>query len=158
MKNNKFTIILLSFFVIISLSKKSISLELSGAWFECEFSGKTTAPSDNCEMLDNDGFIFSNNEATHVRVIESKEKKCKKNKIGQCFLYSEKIIKIKKGRKDIIKFINNKLNLNFLGCTQTYHLKNFENYTSASPDNKKCFWAGKKIFYLKKYHGKMLIK
>ena len=29
--------------------------KLDGAWFECEFSGKTSQPTDNCEMLDNDG-------------------------------------------------------------------------------------------------------
>ena len=31
---------------------------MEGFWFECEFSGKTQPPEDNCKMLDDDGFLF----------------------------------------------------------------------------------------------------
>ena len=34
------------------------NLVLKGYWFECEFSGKTVPPKDQCEMLDEDGFNF----------------------------------------------------------------------------------------------------
>ena len=54
--------------------------DLKGAWFECEFSGKTTKPTDDCKMLDNDGFIFNKNIAAHISVIDSQEPNCKKKK------------------------------------------------------------------------------
>ena len=61
------------------------NLVLKGYWFECEFSEKTVPPKDQCEMLDDDGFNFKEDVAIHVKNISSKETKCKKNKIGQCF-------------------------------------------------------------------------
>ena len=155
--------IIKSFFLIliflITLSFKSFAIDnMQGAWFECEFAGKTSKPSDDCKMLDNDGFIFSDNKATHVSVIDSQEINCKKNKVGQCFKSDLSFITARKGREDKVKFGNSKLILSFLGCNQVFHLKNELNYVEALPDSKKCFWAGKKIFYLKKYNGDLILK
>ena len=154
--NNFLLIVTLLFF---NFSFKVFAVEkLDGAWFECEFSGKTSQPTDNCEMLDNDGFIFSNNIAAHISVIDSQETNCKKNKIGQCFQSNISFITVRQGRKDKVKFEDSKLILTFLGCGQVYHLTSTIDYIQAKPDIKKCFWAGKKIFYLKKYNGKLIFK
>lgn len=157
---NKIKILLFCTIVFTSvLNAKAFALEkLEGAWFECEFSGKTSIPTDNCEMLDNDGFIFSKNIATHISVVNSQETQCKKNKIGQCFPSKISFVNVRKGRQDKVDFRDSKLILTFLGCNQTFHLKNKVDYIQASPDNKKCFWAGKKVFYLKKYDGKLLFE
>ena len=154
--NNFLLIVTLLFF---NFSFKVFAVEkLDGAWFECEFSGKTSQPTDNCEMLDNDGFIFSNNIAAHISVIDSQETNCKKNKIGQCFQSNISFITIRQGRKDKVKFEDSKLILTFLGCGQVFYLTSKIDYIQAKPDAKKCFWAGKKIFYLKKYNGKLIFK
>jgi hypothetical protein len=148
-------IIIFSFFLNI----ESYAIEkLDGTWFECEFSGKTTPPTDNCKMLDNDGFIFSKNIAQHITVLNSIEKKCKKNKFAQCFPYTNSIIDVIKGREDKVNFIDGKLILSFLGCNQTFHLKKIDEYVEAVPDQQKCFWTGKKVFYLRKYNGKLIFK
>ena len=151
------------FFLIITfmltLSFNSFAIEnMEGAWFECEFAGKISKPLDDCKMLDNDGFIFSNNKATHISVINSQEINCKKNKVGQCFKSDLGFITARKGREDSVKFGNSKLILSFLGCSQVFHLKDKLIYVEASPDKKKCFWAGKKIFYLKKFEGELILK
>ena len=152
--NNFLLIVTLLFF---NFSFKVFAVEkLDGAWFECEFSGKTSQPTDNCQMLDNDGFIFSKNVAAHISVIDSQETNCKKNKIGQCFQSNLSFITVRRGRKDKVQFKNSKLILTFLGCGQVFSLKNKIDYIEAKPDEKKCFWAGKKIFYLKKYNGKLI--
>ena len=154
--NNFLLIVTLLFF---NFSIKVFAVEkLDGAWFECEFSGKTSQPTDNCEMLDNDGFIFSNNIAAHISVIDSQETNCKKNKIGQCFQSNISFITVRQGRKDKVKFEDSKLILTFLGCGQVFYLTSKIDYIQAKPDAKKCFWAGKKIFYLKKYNGKLIFK
>ena len=154
--NNFLLIVTLLFF---NFSFKVFAVEkLDGAWFECEFSGKTSQPTDNCEMLDNDGFIFSNNIAAHISVIDSQETNCKKNKIGQCFQSNISFITVRQGRKDKVKFEDSKLILTFLGCGQVFYLTSKIDYIQAKPDVKKCFWAGKKIFYLKKYNGKLIFK
>ena len=50
------------FLLFFFLSFKTYAIqELKGAWFECEFSGKTSKPTDDCDMLDNDGFMFNKN-------------------------------------------------------------------------------------------------
>ena len=154
--NNFLLIVTLLFF---NFSFKVFAVEkLDGAWFECEFSGKTSQPTDNCEMLDNDGFIFSNNIAAHISVIDSQETNCKKNKIGQCFQSNINFITVRQGRKDKVKFEDSKLILTFLGCGQVFYLTSKIDYIQAKPDAKKCFWAGKKNFYLKKYNGKLIFK
>tara|TARA_B000000475_G_C15973899_1_gene438188 strand:+ start:940 stop:1425 length:486 start_codon:yes stop_codon:yes gene_type:complete len=154
--NNFLLIVTLLFF---NFSFKVFAVEkLDGAWFECEFSGKTSQPTDNCEMLDNDGFIFSNNIAAHISVIDSQETNCKKNKIGQCFQSNISFVTVRQGRKDKVKFEDSKLILTFLGCGQVFYLTSKIDYIQAKPDAKKCFWAGKKIFYLKKYNGKLIFK
>ena len=91
-----------------------------------------------------------------VSVIDSIEEKCKKNKVGHNFLSSNKFVNINKGREDKVVFNDNKLILSFLGCDQIFHLENKNNYVQASPNKKKCFWAGKKVFYLKKFNGKLI--
>ncbi len=153
MKNITF----LTFYIII-LSNFSFAneiKELKGYWFECEFSGKTKPPEDNCKMLDDDGFLFKNNHATHIKNISSKEKDCKKQRVGQCFLSNESAIKVKNGRKDKITFKNSNLILSFLGCNQSYKLINKISYVQAIPAKKKCFWSGKKNFFLKQFSGKV---
>jgi|TARA_B100001094_G_scaffold317668_1_gene360351 hypothetical protein len=154
-KKNKLLIILTLLFLNLSFEVFSVE-KLDGAWFECEFSGKTSQPTDNCQMLDNDGFIFSKNVAAHISVIDSQETNCKKNKIGQCFQSNLSFITVRRGRKDKVQFKNSKLILTFLGCGQVFNLTNKIDYIEAKPDEKKCFWAGKKIFYLKKYNGKLI--
>ena len=133
------------------------NLKLKGYWFECEFSEKTTPPNDKCEMLDDDGFNFKEDVAINIKNISSKETKCKKNKIGQCFQSNASSIDIKVGRSDKIKFQNSNLILTFFGCSQNFILKNYINFIEAIPDKKKCFWTGKKYFYLKKFNGSVNI-
>lgn len=157
LKTNKlllvFTLLFLNFnFKVFGIEK------LDGSWFECEFSGKTSPPTDKCQILDNDGFIFSKNVAAHISVIDSQETNCKKNKIGQCFQSNLSSITVRRGRKDKVQFENSKLILTFLGCSQVFYLKDKIDYIEAKPDTKKCFWAGKKIFYLKKYNGKLIFQ
>ena len=90
------------------------NLVLKDYWFECEFSEKTTPPKDQCEMLDDDGFIFKENAAMYIKNISSKETNCKKNKIGQCFRSNTKSINVKVGRLDQVKFQDSHLILTFL--------------------------------------------
>ena len=146
-------IIFLILMLLPQLSYAKDNLALKGYWFECEFSEKTAPPKDQCEMLDDDGFDFKDNIAIKIKNISSKETKCKKNKIGQCFQSNANSINIKVGRSDKIKFQNSNLILTFFGCSQKFILKNSSNFIEAIPDRKKCFWTGKKHFYLKKFNG-----
>ena len=151
---------LIIFLVLILLPQFAYAKEnlvLKGYWFECEFSGKTTPPKDQCKMLDDDGFNFKENVAINIKNISSKETKCKKNKIGQCFRSSAKSINVSIGRSDKVKFQNSNLILTILGCSQKFKLKDYTNFIKAAPSKKQCFWTGKKHFYLKKFNGSVNI-
>ena len=150
-------IIFLFLTLIPQLVNSKDDFVLKGYWFECEFSEKTSPPIDKCEMLDDDGFNFEQNIAVNIKNISSKETKCKKNKIGQCFQSSTSSINVSVGRSDKVKFQNSNLILTFLGCSQKFILKDYTNFIEAAPDKKKCFWAGKKHFYLKKFNGSVNI-
>ena len=144
------------FLTSVSYSKENNKIDLNGFWFECEYSFKTSPPTDNCKMLDDDGFEFTEAEVKYIKNVSSKEINCKKNRVGQCFKHSTKSINVIVKRKNRVKFYNSKLIISFLGCKQIYNLSINEFYVSASPTKKKCFWAGKKIFYIKKYKGKVI--
>ena len=150
-------ILFLILILLTHIANAKKNLVLKDYWFECEYSEKTTPPKDQCEMLDDDGFIFSENTAINIKNISSKETNCKKNKIGQCFRSNTKSINVKIGRSDKVKFQDSNLILTFLGCSQKFKLKNYINFIEAMPDKKKCFWTGKKHFYLKKYNGSVNI-
>ena len=68
---------LILLFLFLSFKTYAVQ-ELKGTWFECEFSGKISKPTDDCNMLDNDGFIFNENIAAHISVVDSQEPNCKK--------------------------------------------------------------------------------
>ena len=136
---------LILLFLFLSFKTYAVQ-ELKGAWFECEFSGKTSKPTDDCNMLDNDGFIFNENIAAHISVVDSQEPNCKKNKFGQCFQSDLKFVTVRKGRQDKVDFQNGKLILTFLGCGQVFHLKDQIKYVEAAPDKKNVFGLAKKCF------------
>ena len=109
-------------------------------------------------MLDNDGFIFNENIDQIYFFYNLVLDYLLPIYVQQCFQSDLKFVTVRKGRQDKVNFQNGKLILTFLGCGQVFHLKDKIKYVEAAPDNKKCFWAGKKVFYLKKYNGKLIFK
>ena len=63
-----------------SICKSSDTQELDGIWFICEFSISSNPPDDNCEMLDNDGFLVEKGKISHLK-IKAKENLIKLKKI-----------------------------------------------------------------------------
>ncbi len=135
-----------------------------GLWFECEFAGRTAPPADGCAMLDDDGFIFSAGQVTHVKVRDSVETDaCKKQRAGQCFRADAPSISISVDRKGKAEFTDTTLGIRFLGCTQIFHKTDINSdrntdgatFVEARPDGKRCYWAGEKHFYLRRYLGEV---
>jgi len=125
-----------------------------GLWFECEFAGKQAPPADGCAMLDDDGFLFDGNRVTYMKMLNSPETDaCKKQRVGQCFQASMPQITVKEERKGTAEFTDTTIGLKFLGCTQIFHTTAMDDFIEAKPDQDRCFWAGKKHFYLRQYQG-----
>jgi len=125
-----------------------------GLWFECEFAGKQTPPADGCAMLDDDGFLFDGDRVTYMKMLNSPETEaCKKQRAGQCFQANMPRITVKQERKGKANFTETTTGLKFLGCTQIFHTTAMDDFIEAKPDQDRCFWAGKKHFYLRQYQG-----
>lgn len=130
-----------------------------GLWFECEFSGKQAPPQDDCAMLDDDGFLFEDGRVTYMKVIDSIEGDvCKKQRAGQCFRASKSQITVRPSRTGKAEYTQTTIGMRFLGCTQIFHMKQIKDFYEAQPDDKRCIWAGKKYFYLRKYDGIVTIE
>ena len=79
-------LIVFCFVLIVPLiGKSSETQNLYGIWFICEFSISNNPPFDNCEMLDNDGFLVEKGKISHLKINNSKQEGCRGNKIGHCF-------------------------------------------------------------------------
>ena len=126
-----------------------------GLWFECEFSQRNAPPPDDCAMLDDDGFLFSGERVTYVKLVGGTETACKKNRVGQCFAAATPNITIKHQRQGRAILSANSIGLAFLGCVQRYHTTSLGAFIEARPDRDRCFWARDRFFYLRKYQGEI---
>ena len=62
-------LIILSLTCFIPLTGKSSDIQnLDGMWFICEYSVSNNPPDDNCEMLDNDGFLVEQGKISHLKI------------------------------------------------------------------------------------------
>ena len=161
---------LISIFLFIALTCGQISVGESqtndgdgvwdgawdGVWFECEFGGRSAPPADDCHMLDDDGFLFDGNSVTYIKVIDSPETDtCKKQRHGQCFRADIPAVTVTTNRSGRAEFTPTSLGIRFLGCTQIYHTSAIDTYIEARPDANRCFWAGEKYFYLRRFSGEV---
>jgi hypothetical protein len=131
----------------------------NGLWFECEFSGRQTPPGDDCNMLDDDGFYFEESRVSYMKVIDSPETdSCKKQRPGQCVRADQPAVTVTVERRGKAKFTETTIGLNFLACTQIFHMTKVKSFYEARPDEDRCFWAGEKYFYLRQYNGTITVQ
>ena len=135
------------------------SIDWNGLWFQCEFSGRQAPPGDDCAMLDDDGFFFEGDRVTYMKVIDSPETDaCKKQRAGQCVRADEPSVTVTPSRKGKAELTDKTLGLRWLACTQIFHMTKINTFYEARPDEDRCFWAGEKYFYLRKYDGTIKIE
>jgi hypothetical protein len=151
--------ILIGLGVLTLKSSWAESSPWNGLLFECEFSGRQAPPGDDCAMLDDDGFFFEEGQVTYMKVIDSPEAdSCKKQRPGQCVRADQPSVTVVVQRKGKAEFSDTTIGLSFLGCTQIYHMTKMKSFFEARPDDNRCFWAGEKYFYLRKYDGTVTIE
>lgn len=143
-------------FITSSVNANADTRVWDGLWFECEYSGKKAPPRDDCALLDDDGFLFDANQVTYVKMLNSPEEElCKKSRKGQCFKAKQPSINIVKKRQGNAEFTPTTVSLSFMGCSQVYHMHQIKDYIEARPDADRCYWAGEKFFYLRRYTGQI---
>ena len=150
------TILMPVFLVCVLTTPAKAETSWDGLWFECEFGGRDAPPADDCAMLDDDGFLFRGTDITYVKVTDSPEQEdCKKQRAGQCIRADQPSITVTKNRSGTAELTPTTLGIRFLGCTQIYHTSQIGDFVEARPDDDRCYWAGEKYFYLRRYLGEI---
>ena len=150
----KLILILVSYCTIIFAQ----NITLNGNWFECEFAISGRIPLDNCNMLDDDGFLVEDEIIYHLKVKNSKEDNCRSNRIGHCFSYSKTHLEVFKSKIGKFEIGEKSIKVKYMGCNQNFLINKFNNIWKVSPDINKCFWTRDKNFFLRKWEGKLIIK
>ncbi|NCW31410.1 MAG: hypothetical protein EBV87_07385, partial [Alphaproteobacteria bacterium] len=78
-------------------------------------------------------------------------------KKGQCFSSSLPAIRISRTDRGKLSLGDKLFTVRYFGCSQTYYFTDTPSYREIWPDEKRCFWASKRRFYIAPYHGKVTI-
>lgn len=124
-----------------------------GFWFSCEFAQRQRAPDDGCKMFDDEGFTFTNGRLNYIRITESDEAACRGEKVGQCFRRDRPEITITSKDRGQLDMAATSFTVRFLGCKQLFHFSDKADYREIWPDEDRCFWAGKRRFYIAPFAG-----
>ena len=130
----------------------------NGVWFTCEFSQRTKAPDDGCYMFDNEGFRVKDGVFSYLEMINSSENNCRGNKTGHCFKSDKRDILVRESPIGKIQIQPDHLFVRYLGCKQRFSFKESTDFFAVIPDQKKCFWASKRHFYVARYSGNLSVK
>ena len=128
-----------------------------GVWFTCEFAQRQRAPDENCQMFDDEGFIYEKGMLSYLRIIGSEEVNCRGQKKGQCFKRNMPFIKVSQKEIGKARIQGDKLIVRYLGCEQGYLFQEGQDYVTIKPENKACFWSRDRHFYVAPFTGKLAI-
>ena len=135
--------------------KQAKSEKWEGVWFTCEHAQRQRAPDDNCQMFDNEGFEYRDDQLHYLEVIGSTQTGCRGNKTGHCFLRDSRSITVIKKPIGDIRIENNKLILRYWGCEQSFSLTKNTDFMTVKPDGKSCIWSRERHFYIAPYEGEV---
>ncbi|MBT5573751.1 MAG: hypothetical protein HOJ97_00045 [Alphaproteobacteria bacterium] len=130
----------------------------NGIWFTCEFSQRTRAPDDRCKTFDNEGFRVTDGIFTYLEMINSTAENCRGNKKGHCFNSHLPEIIVRENPIGKIDIRSDHLFVRYLGCKQRFSFEKRDGFYAIIPDEKKCFWASKRHFYVARFSGDVITK
>lgn len=125
----------------------------NGVWFTCEFASRMAPPEDGCQMFDDEGFEVIDGDFFYLRNKQSDELACRGGKKGQCFAASLPSISVSRRPIGRIEIAEDRLWLRWMGCRQMFHIEEKQGFYAVIPDEKRCYWAKKRHFYVARYQG-----
>jgi hypothetical protein len=128
-----------------------------GVWFRCEFAHSQIPPEDNCRMLDDDGFQVIKGIVHHVKITNSKEIRCRHNRVGNCFLKNHLGLRAERTEIGPIELSEKGAAVTWFGCTQNYSLTKHLNYIDIVPVGELCWWTPDKHYYVERFRGLLKI-
>ena len=128
-----------------------------GYWFICEFSQRQKPPDDGCKMFDDEGFQLADGRLRYTRITQSDETACRGNKAGQCFSAETPAIDITRTNRGRLTLGDKLFKVRYFGCSQTFYFADTPDYREIWPDDKRCFWASKRRFYIAPFRGEVTL-
>jgi hypothetical protein len=130
-------------------------MDVEGNWFSCEFAHSQIPPNDGCMMLDDDGFMVSNGQIDHVKVIDSREQGCRHQRLGQCFERNRDKVVVSRDNLGPIRATAEGFAITYWGCTQDYRMVRRGGYFEITPISNHCLWTKDKRYFVYRYRGKL---
>ncbi len=130
---------------------------LDGLWFTCEYAHSKIPPSDNCEILDDDGFLVEGDYVWHMKVQNGDEQGCRGDRSGNCFDRKRKSIVAKKKKIGEAVRTPKGAIIEYLWCGQPYEIEHGQHYSEVRPVSPMCAWTSKKTYYISRWHGDVRI-
>ena len=127
----------------------------NGVWFTCEFSRRMAPPEDGCQMFDDEGFEVVDGDFYYLRNRGSTETACRGGKTGQCFAASTPQIHVSSRPIGKIEIAEDRLWVRWMGCRQLFHFQPQQGFYAVIPDEKRCFWAKERHFFVARYNGQI---
>jgi hypothetical protein len=133
-------------------------MDVDGAWFSCEFAHSQIPPNDGCKMLDDDGFMVQGGKIDHIKVVDSDERGCRHQRLGQCFQRDRKKITVSSDELGPIWATTEGFAITYWGCTQDYTMVQRVGFYEIAPIGRRCLWAKEKRYFVSRYRGLLVVE
>jgi len=131
---------------------------LDGLWFSCEYAHSKTPPTDNCQVLDDDGFLIKGGKIAYVKIANGDQTGCRGDRAGQCFDRSRETLKARTmGIGEVTPTPDGGM-ISYLWCTQAYTVTRRETHAEVRPSGERCLWTSDKTYYVARWSGKITIE
>ncbi len=128
---------------------------LDGLWFTCEYAHSQIPPSDDCAILDDDGFLVEGDYVWHMKVQDGDKQGCRGDRAGNCFKRDRKRVTAKKKKIGAAVRTSKGAIIEYLWCGQPYEISHGENFSEVRPVEPLCAWTSKKTYYISRWAGEV---
>lgn len=152
--------IIISVFMILGFAQAASAGEpgsVDGPWFLCEYAHSKIPPSDQCRMMDDDGFLLKEGTVHHIKVTNSAETNCRGGRAGHCFLRTAPAVSASRSEIGPVEISGPLIAVDFFGCVQLYGFQQRDGYIEIRPAKEQCFWTPNKHYYLARYEGRLTL-
>ncbi len=131
---------------------------LDGLWFSCEYAHSKIPPTDNCQVLDDDGFLVKGGEIAYVKIRNGDRSGCRGGRPGQCFDRTRKRLNASTmGIGEVTPTADGGI-VRYLWCDQAYKVTRFETHAEVRPTGERCLWASDKTYYVARWSGEITVE
>lgn len=144
-------------FLLNTANAETAPSSLDGLWFSCEYAHSKIPPSDQCETLDDDGFLINGDYIWHMKVQNGDQKGCRGARAGNCFRRERQQLTATQSEIGRLQRTRNGAIIHYLWCDQAYEVTERPAFAEIRPVGPLCFWTSPKVYYVAKWPGELRV-